>query len=75
MCRRGYLSLMTSDNGTNLVSADTELRAAMQQWNQDTMQEALAQKGIQWMCNPPAGPHFGAGWERQVKLGLKVCPS
>nr|XP_033947601.1 uncharacterized protein LOC117452900 [Pseudochaenichthys georgianus] len=65
MCRRGQVSLMRSDNGTNLVSADKELRAAMQQWNQANMQEALAQKGIQWIFNPPAGPHFGGVWERQ----------
>ncbi|KAL7831201.1 hypothetical protein SRHO_G00307040 [Serrasalmus rhombeus] len=34
VCRRGQVSVMRSDNGTNLVSAERELREAMQQWNQ-----------------------------------------
>lgn len=49
ICRRGQVSIVRSDNGTNLVSADKELRAAMQQWNQAKIQDTLAQKGVQWI--------------------------
>ena len=75
MCRRGQVSVIRSDNGTNLVSAEKELRAAMQQWDVVKIQDTLAQKGVQSIFNPPAGPHFSGVWERQVKSVKKVLKS
>ena len=75
VCRRGQVSVMRSDNGTNLVAAERELREAIQQWNQSKIQDSLMQKGIQWIFNPPAGSHFGGIWERQIRSVRKVLRS
>lgn len=75
MCRRGQVALIRSDNGTNLVGAERELRAALQELNQIKVQNTLTQRGIRWIFNPPAGPHFGGIWERQVRLVKKILRS
>lgn len=75
VCRRGQVSVMRSDNGTNLVAAERELREAIQEWNQSKILDCLMQKGIQWVFNPPAGSHFGGIWERQIRTVRKVLRS
>ena len=75
MCKRGQVSIIRSDNGTNLVSADKELQAAMKQWDRAKIHDVMAQKGVRRIFNPPAGPHFGGVWERQVKTVKTVLKS
>lgn len=75
MCRRGQVTLIRSDNGTNLVGAERELKEAIQEMDQTKIRNTLTQRGIQWIFNPPAGPHFGGIWERQVRLVKKVLKS
>lgn len=72
MYRRGQIYI-TSDNGTNLVGAERELRAAIQEMDQTKAQSTLSERGIQWILNPPAGPHFGI-W-RQVRLVKRILKS
>lgn len=68
ICRRGQVRQIRSDNGTNLTSADSELKKAIKEWNQNhKLQVALQQKGIEWIFNPPAASHFGGVWERLIK--------
>lgn len=59
VCRRGQISNLRSDNGTNLTGTERELREVLRQLNQNKIQSALAQKGIEWRFNPPAGSHYG----------------
>ena len=75
MCRRRQVTLIRSDDGTNLVGAGRELSAAIQEMDQTKIQNTLTQRGIQWIFNPPAGPHFSGIWERQVTLVQKVLKS
>lgn len=75
MCRRGQVALIRSDNGTNLVGAERELRTAIQEMDQTKIQNILTQRGVQWIFNPPAGPHFGGIWERQVRLVKRILKS
>lgn len=65
MCRRGQVSTIRSDNGTNFVAAERELCDAIQHWNQNKIQDTLRQKEVDWIFNPPTGSHFGGIWERQ----------
>ncbi|KAK0150375.1 hypothetical protein N1851_008532 [Merluccius polli] len=66
--RRGQVQQIRSDNGTNLTSADRELKNAIKEWNQSNkLQVVLQQKGITWIYNPPAASHFGGVWERLIK--------
>ena len=67
IARRGKPSLIISDNGTNFVGSAKELKAAIKSWNQDIIEQRLAQKQIEWRFNPPGAPHFGGVWERLVR--------
>ena len=67
VARRGPVRRMWSDNGTNLVAAERELREALQQLKPDELTQILATKGIEWTFNPPHASHFGGVWERLIR--------
>lgn len=73
--RRGQVRELRSDNGTNFVGAERELKTAIEQWNQAQVHEVLLQKGIKWTFNPPAGSHHGGAWERLIRSVRKVLNS
>ena len=62
-CRRGQVLEIRSDNGTNFVGGERELREAAQLWNSSKIQEHLRQKEIIWLFNPPTASHVGGAWE------------
>lgn len=66
---------MHSDNGTNFVGAERELREAIGKWNQSQINNALIQKGIQCIFNPPYGSHHGGVWQRLIRSVRKVLNS
>ncbi len=72
ICRRGPVSIMRSDNGTNFPGAERELREALASWNQNKMQRAMAQQGVKWNFNPPTGSHHGGVWERVIRMVRRV---
>lgn len=67
--RRGMCSLLVSDQGTNFVGADRELRrlfiAAKFDWK--NLAGTLSLDGLTWKFNLSAAPHFGGIWEAAVK--------
>ena len=67
VARRGNPQVIYSDNGTNFVGADRELKECIENWNQSQIVNELSQKGIKWVFNPPASPHMGGAWERVVR--------
>jgi hypothetical protein len=75
LARRGKVESITSDNGTNIVGAERELRESIHQWNQSKIGRALLQNHIEWKFNPPAGSHFGGVWERLIRIVRKVLYS
>jgi hypothetical protein len=70
--RRGFPSTCYSDNGTNLVAGEREIRESLEHWNQQLIGSTLAAKNIQWVFNPPAAPHFGGVWERMVQSAKRA---
>ncbi|XP_017484250.1 PREDICTED: uncharacterized protein LOC108372938 [Rhagoletis zephyria] len=66
--RRGYCRTYVSDNGTNFVGAEKDLRTVFQQaMNDPNLQHFFANSSIDWQFNPPSGPHMGGFWESAVK--------
>ncbi|XP_028416832.1 uncharacterized protein LOC114541039 [Dendronephthya gigantea] len=65
--RRGKPRRILSDNGTNFVGADRELRECLRNWNKVKINDEMAQQEIEWHFNPPSAPHFGGVWERLVQ--------
>ena len=57
--RRGQVEHLRSDNGSNLVGAERELKKALLTLNQHQVQDSLLQHGVKWSFNPPAASHHG----------------
>ena len=57
--RSGLLREMLSDNGTNFVAAERELRELVEALDQSKIAQSTANKGVMWHFNPPQAPHFG----------------
>ncbi len=66
------MEYLRSDNGTNLIGAERELREALSSSNQAKIQGVLGQKGIKWSFNPPAGSNYGGVWERVICMLRKI---
>lgn len=75
LARWGQVKELCSDNGTNFVGADRELRRSIEQWNHSQIHEELLQRGIKWTFNPPTGSHHGGAWERLIRSIRKVLNS
>ena len=70
--RRGSVKELYSDNGTNLVGAEKELRRALEELNQEQTSNFCANRGIQWHFNTPGESHHGGAWERQIRTIRKI---
>ncbi len=72
VARRGQVKVLRSDNGTNFVAAERELRQSIEKWNNQKIQDHLSQQGIKWVFNPPTGSHHGGVWERLIRSIRKI---
>ena len=72
MARRGSPERIRSDNGSNFVSGEAELRRAISSWNQGKIANFFLQRNVEWLFNPPAGSHHGGAWERCIRTVRKV---
>jgi transposase InsO family protein len=68
---RGHPTTIYSDNGTNLVAGEKELREGIVNLNSKLVTEEMIDRGINWKFSPPSGPHFGGSWERLVGSSKK----
>ena len=75
MSRRGAPSEIFSDNGTNFVGAQRELKNLMENWSSDKIADRLLQRGVQWHFNPPHASHRGGIWEIMVRSVRRVLLS
>ena len=69
---RGTPAMIWSDNGTNFIGAEKELRKSIEKWKVVNIAAELAHKGIKWRFNPPSAPHQGGIWERLVRSFKRV---
>lgn len=71
--RRGTPKYVVSDNGTNFVAAERELRELVQNLDRDRIVHATTgTQHIEWDFNPPASPHFGGVFESMIKSAKKA---
>ncbi|VDI59907.1 Hypothetical predicted protein [Mytilus galloprovincialis] len=65
--RRRNPEFIRTDNGTNLVGAEREMREEIERWNIDKINDFMLQKSIKWKFNPPAASHFEGLEERLIR--------
>lgn len=69
--RRGCSQHIYSDNGTNFVGANRELKEISEfirnEVGNSKIHEFCAENKIQWSFIPPRSPHIGSLWEAGVK--------
>ena len=63
---------MFSDNGTNLVGGERELREELEQWSNGLVDIYMADLRIDWNFNPPYASHRGGATERMIRSIRKV---
>ena len=72
---QGPIDTIRSDNGTNLVCAEKELRNALKELEQTLISRELNRYRIEWKFNLPSSPWIGWVWEslmKSVKRSLKI---
>ena len=71
IARRGKPTLLWSDNGTNFVGANKELKQLAEflenQKTQNIVSQFCTSQRVQWKFIPEHSPHFGGLWEASVK--------
>ena len=67
VARRGAVIEIRSDNATNFVGAEKELKLLINEWNQTAVHNFLLQKQIKWIFNTPIASHHGGVWERCIR--------
>ena len=66
--RRGTPSYVISDNGTNFVGAEKEMREKINELDKEKIVKKTTQHHkIEWKFNPPSAPHFGGVFESMIK--------
>ena len=68
----GTVEIIRSDNGTNFVGANNEMKTCLKQLDQVKIKSYMCGKNIKWIFNPPASPWMGGVWESLVKSVKKT---
>ena len=68
---RGKVKQVRSDNGTNFISAERELREAIYQWNHRQIEDELRDRDCEWVFHPPGASHMSGIWVRLIRRSMK----
>ena len=74
VARRGGVRSLRSDQGTNFIGAEKELKEEVNKLKQHAgeVHEAALHLGIDWRFHPPHASHFGGVWEHQIRTNSKL---
>ncbi|XP_059084400.1 uncharacterized protein LOC131881532 [Tigriopus californicus] len=67
IARWGQVWLIRSDNGTNFVGAERELKKVLEDLDHKVVSKELGIKNIKWIFNPPLAFDFGRAWEQEIR--------
>ena len=63
IARRGPIRELRSDQGTNFVGAENELKRALQEMDEEKIKAELLKYNIDWVRNPATASNFGGASE------------
>ena len=66
--RRGHVKIMTSDNGSNFIGGEYELRASLKDLDNKRITQDLNSKTITWKFNPLLCLLMGGSCESLIKF-------
>ena len=72
IARRGRPKEIFSDNGTNFVGGERELREQLKAMNQRNLDCWAMRRDIKWHFIAARSPHWGGVWERLVQSVKKI---
>ena len=64
---RGAVRQLRSDQGSNFVGAQHELKEALKEIKHERLQTYFAEQGCDFVMNVPHASHMGGVWERQIR--------
>lgn len=64
---RGNVKQIRSDNGSNYVGAERNLREIVKKWNEKQIHDELRAKNVHWEWQKPYASAQSGIWERRVK--------
>ena len=67
----GFPTQVISDNGTNFVGAERELRELVNALDEKKIQESTVNRGVVWKFYPPLAPHFNGLQEVLIKAAKR----
>ena len=67
LSERTHKRTSRSDQGTNFVGAENELKTALQEMDDEKIKAELLKENIDWIRNPATASNFGGVWERQTR--------
>ena len=75
IARQGPVRSIRSDNGTNFVGTENELRKPLDEMNHEQVKHYLQKNGSDWITwenSPPAASHMGGIWEHQIRTARTI---
>ncbi|XP_036345491.1 uncharacterized protein LOC118754707 [Rhagoletis pomonella] len=70
--RRGAPVRIRSDNGTNFIGAQREMKGDQRIFDFDQIQREVSKDDFEWNFNCPANPSAGGCWERLVQCVKRI---
>ena len=64
---RGNIRSLRSDQGSNFIGAQNELKRALEEMNHDDVRRFLLSQQCDYILNAPAASHMGGVWERMIR--------
>jgi hypothetical protein len=72
IARRGPIESILSDNGTNFIGANNEMKKEIQRLENSGIETEAARVQINWSFNTPLASHHGGVWESLIKQARKI---
>ena len=78
IARRGNVRTIYSDNGSNFIGAENDMKKALEEMDDKKTQALVQEFGgdwIKWKRSPPVANHMGGVWKRKIRSARRILSS